>query len=192
MIEKEKLIGFDLHDYRPMIREKSAEILIELIKKHQPKNILEIGTFLGYSAGLMLENCDAFVTTIEKDKQNAQNAKANLENAGFAERFEVLNMDAMQFLQQNTQVFDFIFLDGPKGQYIKFLPYLKKFLRVGGVLIADDILFYGLVSQGGWVEHKHRTIVNNLRRFLNLLKNDPDFETTIFEIEDGIGVSIKK
>lgn len=192
MKEKEKFVGFESHDYNPIIREKSLELLKSLLKKHNPNQILEIGTFIGYSAGVMLETCpDAFVTTVEKDEKNSKFAVQNLNDLGFCGRFEVENQDAFDFLRENDKKFDFIFLDGAKGQYIKYLPYLKEALNVNGVLVADDIMFYGLVSSQEKIAHKHRSLVNNLRKFLEELKNDTDFVTEIYDFEDGMSVSIK-
>ena len=65
-------------------------------------------------------------------------------------------------------------------------------LNDGGVLFADDILYYGLVNSEEKVIHKHRSIVNNLRKFIEEIKTDQDFKTEIFDFEDGVSISIKK
>ena len=192
MKDKTEFLGYEEHDYNPIIRQKTLELLKDLLIKHNPKHILEIGTFIGYSTAVMLETCqDAFVTTVEKDEKNAAFAVQNLRDLGFDGRFQVVNEDAFEFLQKTDKTYDFIFLDGPKGQYIKYLPIIKKLLRVGGVLVADDVLFYGLVNSLGTIKHKHRSIVNNLRKFLDTLKNDDDFRTVFYEFEDGVSVSEK-
>lgn len=194
MKNREDFEGFENHEYRPIVREKSIEVLESLIKKHRPKKILEIGTFIGYSASVMLEaDTENFVCTIEKNEENAKNAIKNLIEQGFEGRFEVVCSDAYDFLvERQNEKFDFIFLDGPKGQYIKYLPYLKKMMNVGAVLLADDILFYGLVRSEEKIAHKHRALVNNLRKFIFAIENDEDFETEIFDFANGMSVSIKK
>lgn len=189
-MEKSSLFGVQEFEYRPFIREKTERLLIELLKLHKPKKILEIGTFLGYSAGVILENCDADVVTIEKDTQKVEFARKNLEK--FGQRVRVLNMDALEFLEKNKCEFDFVFLDGAKGQYVKYLPYLESCLTKNGVLFVDDVLFYGLVNSAEKVSHKHRSIVNNLRLFLSKLENNPNFETQIFDFDDGVCVCEKK
>ena len=191
MKKKEDFIGVSQREYCPFIREKSEELLLRLLKDQNPESILEIGTFLGYSASLMLENCpQASLVTVEKNSSNAEFAKQNLQN--FEERVRIENCDAMQFLEANCDMrFDFIFLDGPKGQYVKYLPFLKKMLKIGGVLVADDVLFYGLVNSDEKIDHKHRALVNNLRKFLYEIQNDDDFETIIYDFDDGISVSRK-
>ncbi|MGN1200970.1 MAG: O-methyltransferase [Candidatus Caccovivens sp.] len=190
MKEKEELVGFADKKYRPIIREHSREILLDLVKEIQPKRVLEIGTFIGYSACAMLEAGAKYVVTIEIDEKNAHDARENLQK--YHGQFEVKNCDAMEYLKVAEDKFDLIFLDGAKGQYFKYLPYLKKLMNVGGYLVADDILFYGLVKKEGPVAHKHRTIVVNLRKFIDEIENDSDFETKIYEIENGISISKKK
>ena len=71
------------------------------------------------------------------------------------------------------------------------MPHLKNLLNIGGCLIADNVYFHGLVKMEGKIEHKHRTIVNNLREFLFLIQNDKDLETKVLDIEDGISLSKK-
>ena len=94
-------------------------------------------------------------------------------------------------LCQDKKKYDFIFLDGPKGQYIRYFPILKELLNVNGYLVADNVYFHGMVKMEGKIPHKHRSIVNNLRKFIDAISTDKDFETKIFEIGDGISVSKK-
>lgn len=194
MKSKEEFQGFKEHEYRPIAREPSIDFLVELLEQHKPKRILEIGTFIGYSASVMLETDeDCFVCTIEKDEKNAKDAVKNLNEQGFAGRFEVVNADAMNYLESHqNEKFDFIFLDGPKGQYIRYLPFLKEMMNKGAVLLADDILFYGLVRSNEKIEHKHRALVNNLRKFIDAIENDEELETTIYDFANGMSKSIKK
>ncbi len=187
MKEKSQLIGVESREYCPFVRTNTEQLLIQLLKQNSPKKILEIGTFLGYSASLMAEVCPSSkIITLEKDSQNFLDAKINLKPY---QNVSLLNSDALDFLQANDEMrFDFVFLDGPKGQYVKYWPFLKKMLNVGGILLADDILFYGLVNSTEKIEHKHRTLVNNLRKFLELVKSDDEFETSIYDFDDGVAV----
>ena len=199
-MEKEKLFGAENFEYLPMIRPQTEKLLVEIIRQHKPKKMLEIGTFLGYSCGVFLESeKDLCVTTLEKEQQNVQFARLNLKK--FGARANVVCCDAFDFLQaavkenENTKekkLFDFIFLDGPKGQYLKYFPLLKDLLVCGGVLVADDVRFHGLVEGSGQVKHKHRSIVQHLRDFLDIVQADKDFETKLFDFEDGVLVCVKK
>ena len=183
-------------DYMPFIRDESAKVLFDICQKEKPKNILEIGTAVGYSALLMLEGAkDAFITTIEKDNERAQQAMTNFEKNGVKERVDLIVGDAGEVLPQledEGKEFDLIFLDGPKGQYLRYLPHLKKMLCKGGLLVADNVLLHGWVKGEEFVKHKHRSMVVNLRKFLKALEEDHDFDSKLLEIEDGMTISRKK
>lgn len=175
----------------PIIRDESLKLLTDLCAREKPKKILEIGTAVGYSALAMLFSCSAQVTTIEKDKVRLNEALQNFEKYRVSNRVTALEGDAGEILQSLNERFDLIFLDGAKGQYIKYLPHLKRLLNDGGVLFADDIYLHGFV-RADEVSHKHRSMVMNLRAFIDTLKSDPDLDTTFYDIEDGISLSRKK
>lgn len=178
----------------PILREESGKILVELCKKEKPKKILEIGTAIGYSGILMLSSCDCHLTTIEKNEARSNQAKEIFKNAGFENRISLIVDDAMNSvveLEKEGRTFDFVFLDGPKGQYEKYLPYIKKMLKIGGILFADDVYLHGWVKGDFYPPHKHRAMVMSLRRFINAISNDPDLQTQILDIEDGISISRK-
>lgn len=178
----------------PILRDQSAQILCDLCKKNKPQRILEIGTATGYSAIVMLSSCEAKLITLEKDEERAKTALLNFSKAGLENRVRLIKGDAMNAIKafyDQKETFDFIFLDGPKGQYVKYLPYLKAMLVKGGILFADDVLLHGWVKSNEKIAHKHRTMVMALRRFLEAVENDKDFETKLVEIEDGLSISTK-
>lgn len=174
----------------PIIRPQSAKILKELCQTRAPKRILEIGTAIGYSASLMLLYCPkAEVVTIEKDPQMIAFARQTFKLRGLEKRVTLMQTDAMVALEKlssDGEKFDLIFLDGPKGQYFKYLPLLKGLLASKGVLLADDVLFHGYVKMPGDPGHKHRTIVASLRSFISDLQQDKAFSAKLIEIEDGL------
>ena len=179
----------------PIIREKSAEFLFQQVESKKPKKILEIGTAIGYSGLLMLKACDGFLTTIEKDAERVKLAKENFSKYNFLQRVNIVCDDAQKVLEKFSTKgykFDFIFLDGPKGQYIKYLPLIKLLLNKNGVLFVDNIYLHGLVKSIGPIAHKHRTMVVNLRKFLKTLQEDNDFSSNFYDIEDGIAISVLK
>ena len=193
MEKKEDFKGFNKDEYVPILRDESITFLYDLAKKLQPKKILEIGTYIGYSASILLSsspNCT--LDTVEIKEENANLARENLKN--FGERAKVFCQDAKDFIEtklKEKKKYDFIFLDGPKGQYIRYLPILKELLESGGVLVADNVYFHGMVKMEGKIPHKHRSIVNNLRQFINEISIDSNLQTTIYDIGDGISVSYK-
>ena len=175
----------------PLILDDSAKFFIETIKSDQPKKILEIGTAIGYSGSLILTNCGGELVTVEKNEQSAKIATENFARQGLSDRVKVINCDAKEFIDNCNDKFDFIFLDGPKAQYLHYKEKLIDCLNVGGVLFADNVLFRGLVCKAGEPERRYRTIVNNLRQFLKEIENDERLETKIYNIGDGVSVSRK-
>ena len=178
----------------PIVRDNTLKAMLDLIKNIQPKKILEIGTAVGYSALNMLACCNAQVTTIEKDDNRAKQAEENFQQANVTERITLIHDDAITTLSQlceNEEKFDFIFLDGPKGQYVKYLPYLLNLLYVEGYIFADNVGLLGLVADSNKVSHKNRTMVRNMQSFLEKATSDLTLKTKIYNIDDGYAI-IKK
>lgn len=181
-------------NYCPISRPKTAELLKVYARTYNPANILEIGTAIGYSGAVMLDNCNASLTTIEKDEHMCTLAKDNFKALGLENRVSLLEGDAGEILQNllhQNKKFDLVFLDGPKSQYIKYFDYIDKMLNKGGVLIADDVLFFGAVMDESKITPKNKTIVKNLKLFLREIKANKKYESEIFDIEDGVSISIK-
>lgn len=182
----------------PIIRESSHELLRELVIKYKPTHILEIGTAVGYSGITMLESSDADLVTVEKLEECAAEAIENFTNAGFLQRVEVHTDDCSNFVvellldESNLEKFDFIFLDGPKAQYLNLLPSLYALLAPNGILVADNVLFRGYVENPKIAPKRFRTIWQRLRRFIEYVFTSGDFvDVELFRIEDGVLVARK-
>lgn len=191
-MEEEKIRQFAKDNFVPIIRPKTLEYLIESVKVKNPKNILEIGTAIGYSGIKMLENSNANLVTIEKDEKMLKLAQKNFREENLTERIQLVFDDAMSFLKQNTQKFDFIFLDGPKGQYINYLPFLLNCLEENGMMFCDNVLFQGLVNSNAEPPKKFRTIVRNLEKFILEIKQNENLLYKLYDIEDGFLIVWKK
>ena len=189
--EIQNLFSQNVGEYNYIIRDGADEFLVNFCKTNQPKNILEIGTAYGYSAYLMATSCDCTITTIELDKNKVEIAKQNIEKVGLSSKINFICGDAKEKIQTLTQKYDLIFLDGPKGQYIKYLPTLIELLNSGGYLVADNVYYLGRIFKQGTIPHKYRTIVNNLRKFIEQIKTNEKLQTTLYNIGDGISVSKK-
>ena len=109
---------------------------------------------------------------------------------GLSDRVKQICGDAKKELEKLDDKFDFIFLDGPKGQYIYYLPLIEKLLDVDGTIFADNVLFRGKVLSDEWPEHKHRTIILNLRKYLDVVSKPP-YKSEIVDIEDGVCITKK-
>lgn len=189
----EELKKYAKENMIPIVRDKTAEVLVELCKKIKPKNILEIGTAIGYSGLLMLKCTDANLTTIEKNEERANLAQKNFEKYGYLNRAQLKIGDAMEEIEKLVpQNYDLIFLDGPKGQYFRYYPFLKNVLTGGGVIFADNVDLLGLIENPQVVTHKNRAMFNNMNKFIDIVKNDKDMTTTFYHIDDGFCIIEKK
>lgn len=179
--------------HNPSIKNDVACFLSNFCKEKQPKKILEIGTNLGKSSLIMLKNSPkSQITTLEKDEVIFEKARINFARAGVSKQIIQILGDAKQTLEKlPSNTFNLIFLDGPKAQYVKYLPQLKRLLASKGTLIADNVFFKGKVLLQQESEKKHRTIIKNLKEFLFHLQNDPSFKTQILNLGDGVSVSEK-
>ena len=179
--------------YIPVMLDDTKELLFETVKQAQPKRILEIGTAIGYSGIVMLSASPiATLNTVEMDEQTAALARKNFDEFGVGERVNVFVGDAREIVRLLTGSYDFIFLDGPKGQYEVFLPYLTDLLEVGGTLVCDNVLYKGLVERVPENKrHKHITVARNMHAFLNDITNNPRYSTVLHRVGDGVTVSTK-
>lgn len=178
----------------PIIKPDAESLLRTVTQIKQPSKILEIGTGTGYSAAVMLScgKADSKIYSIEIEEQRYFAAKENLKSMGLSQRALLYQGDAAEILPNITGSYDMVFLDGPKGQYIHFLPYIINVLNKNGVLVCDNVLYRGLVDGTVKMRRKSLTMITNLREFLKIITNDTRFATEIFNIGDGMSVSCYK
>ncbi len=179
----------------PIIRKSMQQLLRFLLTLTKPKNILEVGTAIGFSALLMSEYApqDAHITTIEKYEKRIPIAKENFAKAGKAEQITLLEGDATDILKGLEGSFDLIFMDAAKGQYIHFMPDILRLLSPGGLLISDNVLQDGDIIESRFaVTRRNRTIHTRMRDYLYELTHHPELETTILPVGDGVTLSVKK
>ena len=189
-IEKEALA-----DGVPIIRKEMGNLLKVLLLLEQPQKILEVGTAVGYSSILMSENMpeNCRITTIENYEKRIPVAKNNFKRAGKEEVITLLEGDAMDILKELDGMYDFIFMDAAKGQYINFLPELLRLMPVGGLLISDNVLQEGDIVESRYgVTRRNRTIHTRMREYIYTLTHAEQLETSIVPIGDGITLSVKK
>jgi predicted O-methyltransferase YrrM len=196
-------------DYLPSIGPIKGKIIGDIIKKHKPKRILEIGTLHGYSAILManfllsINNDDyddndnttkeIIVICLEIDKNFTNIAKKNIEKAGLSDKIKVINGDALEIIPKlnnnnNHYRFDLIFIDAVKNQYLRYLKLVEENDLMNKeaavvVVIADNVLIY---------ENEMKDYLDYVRN--SGLYNSYTTETTLEftkNVKDALEVSIR-
>jgi predicted O-methyltransferase YrrM len=175
----------------PVADEETLNFLLVLLQAIQPKRILEIGTAVGLSGAAMLSVCpDARLTTMELEEERYLEAKQNFADFGITDRVNAYLGDAGEILAMMDGEYDFVFLDGPKAQYEKYLFDLKRLMKKGATLFADDVLLYGWVSGEEPTPQKRQSIVDKIRSYLHTITEDKDFSTSVINLGDGVALSI--
>ena len=191
----EEIEKYSIETRVPIIRKEMESFLRVMLTIKSPKNILEIGTGIGYSAILMSEYLpeNSKITTIENYKKRIPIAKENIKLSGNEDVIKLICADATEVLPTLNEKYDFIFMDAAKGQYIKFLPELLRLLDSGGILISDNVLQDGdLIESRFAVERRNRTIHARMREYMYEIKNSPELVTSIIPLGDGITLSVRK
>ena len=177
----------------PIMQDAGMDFLTTFIIKHQIKNVLEIGTAIGYSA-IMMTLCspNLKVTTIERDEQRYMEALKNIKKMNLEDRITPIFNDALNVKLDDK--YDLIFIDAAKAQNIKFFELFERNLNPEGYIITDNMYFHGLVKKNEKeiVSRNLRGIVRKIKDYINFLKNNDKYNTTIYEVGDGIAVSEKK
>ena len=175
----------------PVADDETLNFLLVMLSATKPKRILEIGTAVGLSGAAMLSVCpDARLTTMELEEERYLEAKKNFAELGVESRVTAYLGDAGEILAMMDGQFDFVFLDGPKAQYEKYLFDLKRLMKQGAILFADDVLLYGWVSGVEPTPQKRQSIVDKIRSYLATITADKDFVTSVLDVGDGVALSV--
>lgn len=188
--ELEKIKEKALKEHIPIIMDDTLEVIEKYMKEIKPKRILEIGTAVGYSAMCFSEflDIDGKIDTIERDEERATEAKENFKKVEVEEKINLYVGDAVEILPTLNEKYDMIFIDAAKGKYPFFLKEALRMINNNGIIFADNILYKGYVLSD-YNKHKQRTAVRNLREYLKEVSENPNLETEILEVGDGLAVS---
>lgn len=172
----------------PIIPHETVAYFRFLMETMQPKNILEIGTAIGFSALLMAQHSpESKITTIDRNPEMIGFAKANFAKFDNRQQITLLEGDAVDVLSTLTESYDFIFMDSAKSKYIIFLPEILKHLEVGGVVVLDDIFQGGDVAKDIMeVRRGQRTIYRGLQRLFEATLDNPSLTASLVPLGDGI------
>ena len=172
--------------------EKGIDFLTQFIKLNKVKNILEIGSAIGYSAICMaLVSDDINVTTIERDKDRYIEAIKNIKQVSLDNRITLVLADALEY--NTKEKYDLIFIDAAKSQYIKFFEKFSKNLKDGGYIVTDNIDFHGLTfSDKTKMSRNLRQMMTKLEKYIVFLRDNKEYKTRFFKVGDGIAISRKR
>ena len=181
-------------DFVPIIRKDMQAFLKFMMRLCKPRNILEVGTAVGFSALLMSEYApEAHITTIENYEKRIPIARDNIAKAGKSASIDLIPGDATEILPTLTDAYDFILMDAAKGQYINFLPEIMRLLSQEGILVSDNVLQDGDIIESRFaVVRRDRTIHTRMREYLYTLKHMEGVSTVILPVGDGITVTVKE
>lgn len=156
-----------------------GQVLVSAVKKKKPRRILEIGTYVGYSAILMAEATgpQTEILTIEVDSDIAEIARMNIKKAGFEDRVEIRIGDATKLISSLTGTFDFMFIDASKEDYLTYLKLAEKKLEKRAIVVADNVKIFK----------------DAMGDFLVYVRTSGRYESTTYDLgSDALEVSIKK
>ena len=189
-IELEKIKQKALEEHIPIIMDETLEVIEKYLSKNKPNRILEIGTAVGYSAicftQFLAEN--GVIDTIEREIDRVEEAKKNIKLAEVENKINIYEGDAVEILPTLNNKYDVVFIDAAKGKYPFFLKEALRMINKDGIIFADNILYKGYVMSD-YNKHKQRTAVRNLREYIKEVSENPNLETEILEVGDGLAVS---
>ena len=188
--ELERVKKKALEDHIPIIMDETLEVMGKYLSQIKPEKILEIGTAVGYSAmcftNFLTE--DGRIDTIEREAERVKEARENIEKVGVADKIRIYEGDAVEILPTLKERYDAVFIDAAKGKYPFFLKEALRMIKPNGIIFADNILYKGYVLSD-YNKHKQRTAVRNLREYIKEVSENPNLETQILEVGDGLAIS---
>ncbi len=177
----------------PIMVEEGISYLTNYIIKNDVREVLEIGTAIGYSAILMaLASPNVSITSIERDEKRYLEALKNIKKLELEDRIQLIYKDALDV--QLEDKFDLIFIDAAKAQNIKFFEKFEKNLLPNGTIITDNMNFHGLVHQKEEeIKSKNlRALVRKVKEYIEFLHKNEKYTTEILDIGDGLAISRPK
>ena len=182
-----------LEDKIPIIMDDTLEVISKILIEKKPERILEIGAAVGYSAMCFSEYLseNGKIDTIERDEQRIAECKKNLKKVGVESRINLYEGDAVEILPTLNEKYDIVFIDAAKGKYPFFLEQALRMLKDDGVIFADNILYKGYVMSD-YNKHKQRTAVTHLREYIKETTENPELQTEILEVGDGLAITRRR
>ncbi|AJC96041.1 O-methyltransferase [Staphylococcus hyicus] len=179
----------------PIVDQLSLDLILQLIRIKQPKNILEIGCAIGYSSMHFASvNSSIHVTTIERNPEMIALARKNFETFQYEKQIRLIEDDALEaYSAVNDRQYDMIFIDAAKAQSQKFFELYQDLLSSTGIIITDNVLYHGFVSDIDVVRSRNvKQMVKKVQKFNQWLVQQKDYKTNFVNMDDGLAISIKE
>ncbi|MDR7870037.1 MAG: O-methyltransferase [Tissierellaceae bacterium] len=185
-----KMEEYAENNHVPIVQPEVAQLMKVLLRANKPKTILEIGTAIGYSALVMSDTLDGNckITTIERREDMIELAEKFISDTDYKDNIKIIHGDANEVLDNISDKYDMIFMDAAKGQYMEFFNKSIDLLNPGGMIIADNVLFRGMVASDELVIRRKITIVKRLRKFLKHINEVEGFTSAVIPIGDGVAL----
>lgn len=189
-----ELKAYGIKNNIPIIEDGGLKVLLKVLDQAKPKRILELGTAIGYSALLMYQHTNADIISIERDESRYNIAKEVVEKLDLTNQIQLIFDDALCVDSQNWGLFDVIYFDAAKAQNKAFLKKYNPNLKVGGIIVIDNLFFHGIVKkkQEEIESRNMRQLSRKINDFINYAKNLDGYRFDIIEQGDGIGILYKE
>lgn len=186
----EQIKSFGKEHNVPISLDDTLSFLLKTIDENQCKQILEIGTAIGYSSIAMAQKTECeHIDTVENDSSRYEVAISNIKSASVQDKITAHLTDAMDFVKNCSKKYDLIYLDGAKNQYINYLPHLTKLLNPKGIIFADNLYFHGMVLGQAKVTTGCRAMVKSLHKYIAEITTNPIYDSLIYPVGDGVGIT---
>lgn len=175
----------------PITKDDTLAFLIETINNNNCKQILEIGTAIGFGCISIAQNSSCeHIDSVEIDENRFKIANMNIQKNNLQNRISTYLVDAKTYLANCNKKYDLVYLDGPKGQYINYLPIISKLLNLNGIIFADNLNFHGMVTGEIPTTKGCRSMIKGLKNYITEITSNPIYQTEIYTlIGDGVGIT---
>lgn len=178
----------------PIIHKEVGQYIKLVINQLHAKSIIEVGTNVGYSSIFMsnVMNNEGKVVTFERSEKFYEEALKNIESFNLEKNIEVHFGDAVENLDNIEGTFDMAFIDAAKSYYKAFFDKCSMKMKSGGIIISDNVLYQGMIATDELVVRRKKTLVRNMRNYLEYISNDERYITTVLPLGDGLAVTLIK
>lgn len=179
----------------PILEEESMQLLLQVLALTNAKRVLEIGSAIGYSAFRMAsDGARRSVTTVERDRHRYEQARSFLDRSSYQPSITLLHGDAFDYVEEISQdpSYDALFVDAAKSHNQAFIETFAPFVKRGGVIVVDNVLFKGWVADPAGAPKRLQNLAGNVHAFNDWFRNHPAFATRFHAVGDGLAVAIKQ